>query len=294
MLETILEKYTIEVVVNRTKISRKNLEKLKDKNFEGFTRPQALGFIRILEREFDESFDDLKAELDTWFKDVPSVSSEPIFVREERVEEGGSKKWIVVVLVLLLLGLGGYLFQKEFGVGSDTNVTAGEVSTTPTPAQGEGASSPQRPQKAQESAHAPAASAEAFVPESVEKGDESAAAEEVKEENLSAPEPAPQEEQEAFVPLENVALTPVVKLWFGTIDLKTKKRTAKVTANPYEIESRGKRLLVTGHGRFEISDAFGNLFKFNDAKKHYFLIDDGMVKEITAAEFRRLNGGKGW
>lgn len=291
MLETILEKYTIEVVINRTKISRKNLEKLRAKNFEGFTRPQALGFIRILEREFDESFDDLKAELDAWFKDVPAVSGEPIFLREEHVERGSSKKWIVAALILALLALGGYLFEKEFGSVHDGNLSGQEVAAESTvDAVQTPVSAPA--QTTAENANASRETAEAFVAEPEGNGNETALPEEAAEENLSAP--APQEEQEAFVPLENVALTPVVKLWFGTIDLKTKKRTAKVTANPYEIESRGKRLIVTGHGRFEISDAFGNLFKFNDAKKHYFLIDDGMVKEITAAEFRRLNGGKGW
>ncbi|WP_201352421.1 hypothetical protein [Hydrogenimonas urashimensis] len=286
MLETILEKYSIEVVVNRTKISRKNLEKLREKNFEGLTRPQAYGFVRILEREFGENFDDLKAEVDAWFKDLPS-NPEPIFLKEEKIEEGTSKKWILLGLVIAVLLLGGYVLKKEFLSHPDENRTV-EKKSLQTPA-------------------APASAADVRAPVPVEKKQEAAAEAFVPpaEENPAATEPAAAEEnvtqaaeeteeQEAFVPLENVALTPVVKLWFGTIDLKTKKRRAKVTASPYEIESRGKKLLVTGHGRFEISDAFGNLFKFNDAKKHYFLIDDGMVKEISSEEFRRLNGGKGW
>jgi len=292
MLETILEKYTIEVVINRTKISRKNLEKLKEKNFEGFTRPQALGFIRILEREFDENFDDLKAELDAWFKERPTSVAEPIFVREEPLERGGAPtRWIVGGLVVLLLLLGGYLFRKEFVSHSDENRTIENVVAEAPEAAANG-KAPAASETDGASVRPPAEKSEAFVPDAGATETEEQASAVPQEENVTAP--VAEEEPEAFVPLENVALTPVVKLWFGTIDLKTKKRTAKVTANPYEIESRGKKLVVTGHGRFEISDAFGNLFKFNDAKKHYFLIDDGMVKEITAAEFRRLNGGKGW
>ncbi len=286
MFETILEKYTMEVVINRTKISRKNLEKLREKDFSGFTRPQAYGFIKILEREFGEDFSDLKAELDAFLEEVPT-STEPLFPLEEREAQRVSGKWIVVGLLVVVILLGGYLFRKEFASRSDENVSeqhiAVETAAASAKTEKEG-----NPAPAVEAPH-PAESA-AVVPESnVTETVQPAVA--AVEENLST---APEKETEAYVPLEPVALTPVVKLWFGTIDLKSRKRKAKVTASPYEIDSHGRKLLVTGHGRFEISDAFGNLFKFNDAKKHYFLIDDGMVKEITASEFKRLNGGKGW
>lgn len=289
MFETILEKYSIEVVVNRTKISRKNLEKLKNGNFEGFTRPQAYGFIRILEREFNESFDDLKREMDAWFEELPSEISEPIFQREDHQEEGSSRKWIVAGLAAMVLLLGFYLFQKEFASPSQKEAESRIAVTTKniTPVQkaekhGSDLTPEDRGAAMEKSIASPAESN--MTQEPAAKAAEQGGAQPAKEK--AEPEP--------YVPLEDVALTPVIKLWFGIIDLKTKKRLAKVSDAPYEIESRGKKLIVTGHGRFEISDAFGNLFKFNDAKKHYFLIDDGMVKEIAESEFRRLNGGKGW
>ncbi|WP_456452649.1 hypothetical protein [Hydrogenimonas sp.] len=287
MLETILEKYTMEVVVNRTKISRRNLEKLRDKDFTGFTRPQAFGFVRILEREFGEDFGDLKAELDAFLKESPLPVNEPIFIREKQQGDGGSKRWLAAVLLAALVGLGIYLFQKEF-----SSQPAAENATAPT-AQPAVSPAATRPASVAE----PAAEEGGTKPEASPDTAQPAAPDAMEQPAQEAAPAAAEEEKKAeepYVPLEPVALTPVVKLWFGIIDLKTKKRTAKVTANPYEIDSHGKKLLVTGHGRFEISDAFGNLFKFNDARKHYFLIDDGMVREIDGAEFRRLNGGKGW
>ena len=292
MLEQILEEYSIEVVINRTKISRRNLEKLKNGDFEGMTRPQAYGFLRILEREFDEDFSDLKAQLDQWFEQTPPPSNEPIFQPERGARrEGGSRKLWVGLLVVAVAALGIYLYMTEFArsggsTGFATNPAAVTREAAPSPA--EAAAPSRETAETAQPAAAEAAKPEAAPQAAAEGNETEAAATEAKPQEKKAEEPEP------YVPLEPVAVTPVVKLWFGIIDLKTKKRTAKVTDRPYEIDSHGKKLLVTGHGRFELSDAFGNLFKYNDAKKHYFLIDDGLVKEITKEEFRRLNGGKVW
>ncbi|BDY12763.1 hypothetical protein [Hydrogenimonas cancrithermarum] len=285
MFERIVEQYSIEVVVNRTKISKKNLEKLQSGDFEGFTKPQAYGFVKILEREFDEDFSDLKSALDAWFSQS-GTGSEEVFVAVERGEPAKSKIWIVLALAAVVLFLALYLFRQEF---SSREEKALSVST-------------------QEKAQVVKPEKEGVLPEgAVEKENGSSGTDETQKRPASAAEQSgssvmgtevKEEEKRAasepYVPVENAVITPLVKLWFGVIDLKTKKRIAKVTDKPYEIDSTGKKLLVTGHGRFEISDAFGNLFKFNDAKKHYFLIDDGMVKEIGSDEFKRLNGGKGW
>ncbi|WP_353661798.1 hypothetical protein [Hydrogenimonas sp. SS33] len=289
MLEEVLEKYTVEVVINRTKISRKNLEKLKNGNFEGFTKPQAYGFLRILQREFDEDFSDLEARLDDWFANAPESLGEPIFKRDDGEVKGGSKGWILLLVLLVLAGAGYYLYQKEAGEPARTQGPVTPAATVPTRS---------APAAVKETEKVPQAGQEKATPSAVPSAEENAS-ETAAEVNATAEETVSgakkkEAEPEPYVPLEPVALTPKVKLWFGIIDLKTKKRTAKVISNPYEIDSHGRKLVITGHGRFEISDAFGNLFKYNDAKKHYFLIDDGLVKEIDAAEFRRLNGGKGW
>jgi len=286
MFETLLEKYTIEVVANRTKISKRNLEKLREGDFSGFTRPQAIGFVRILEREFGEDFSDLRDEIDAAMSGSGSPIQEPIFVRESGAAPKRSKGWLVAAVVIVALLLGFYLFRQDF------SAPAHEESLTPAAASAP-AETPKHAPKSVESAPPQTQPQTAASEERAEQ--KPPAVEANATQNAQTAEPAKEKKaEEPYVPLEPVAVTPTVKLWFGIIDLKSGKRTAKVTARPYEIDSHGKKLLVTGHGRFEISDAFGNLFKYNDAKKHYFLIDDGLVREIDAAEFRRLNGGKGW
>ncbi len=286
MLEKILKQYGIEKVSARTKISKKHLSKLLERDFEGFSKPQAYGFVSILEREYGDSFEELRVELQAWFsKGEGSEKREEIFVTTETQKpKSGLKKWIAVAAVLLLAAIALLLVQMQTpsqerermqGASTPPVQKAEEKTESETPPPAPAAES----RKSQESTEA-TGSGEKVAAEVPEREAVAAAAE------TSEPQP--------YVPMENAVVTPIVKLWFGIIDLETKKRIAKTTGDPYEIESKGRKLLITGHGRFEISDAFGNLFRFNDAKKHYFLIDDGMVKEIPLDEFKRLNGGKVW
>ncbi|WP_456449470.1 hypothetical protein [Hydrogenimonas sp.] len=305
MLETILEQYTIEVVVNRTRISRKNLEKLKSGDFKGFTKPQAYGFVRILEREFGENFDELREEMDQWFRKNDLVVPESVFLVEEKKRKGLSKRWIVAGLLTVIVVLGFYLLQREFlsgGVQDSVEERRGEVEenvSTKTPL-------PPKPREMVERSGMEKGetkdiptkneASRSIVSESnvTEKDEESVRVSEKEGETVTETPKKEENASEAYVPMESVALTPHVRLWFGVIDLETGKRVAKVSSDVFEFEPRGRKLLVTGHGQFEINDAFGNLFKFKDAKKHYFLIDDGTVEELSSEEFKRLNGGKEW
>ncbi len=288
MLEKILKQYGADKVSARTKISKKNLSKLLKKDFEGFSKPQAYGFVSILQREYGDDFTELKAELEVWFSSSENEDKkEEIFISADTGKSETNYKGVIAAVLLLAVAAAlFYIFQKwqnrevesQEAVKSHIAIPVDENRT--------------------ETAN-PAAAVEDKVqaPQAVERQDESAeagleqAAEPKEQEAAPAKE---QSETEPYVPMESPVITPVVKLWFGIIDLESKKRAAKTTADPYEIDPKGRKLLITGHGRFEISDSFGSLFKYNDAKKHYFLIDDGMVKEIPLSEFKRLNGGKVW
>ncbi len=289
MLEKILKDHGIDKVSARTKISRKHLTKLREKNFEGFSKPQAYGFVSILQREYGDDFEELKKELDAWFCEGEECKEE-IFVAKPE-QSGPQLKKIVgaAVTILILMAAAMFFVQKESGMTGPAPVESLEAKSAVQKsggnlqiesAEGIKKSSDDTPNSASDNVSRQSGSAEAAMSDAKLAAESNATA--------SGGEPEP------YVPMENAVITPVVKLWFGVIDLKTKKRIAKTTADPYEIESKGRWLLITGHGRFEISDAFGNLFKYNDAQKHYFLIDDGMVKEIPVAEFRRLNGGRVW
>ncbi len=86
MLEKILKQYGADKVSARTKISKKNLSKLLKKDFEGFSKPQAYGFVSILQREYGDDFAELKAELEVWFSPSDGEEKkEEIFISAEAV-----------------------------------------------------------------------------------------------------------------------------------------------------------------------------------------------------------------
>ena len=83
-------------------------------------------------------------------------------------------------------------------------------------------------------------------------------------------------------------------LWFGFINLDTKKKREfmKKTSTPFDIKG-GRWLLVTGHGYVDIVSDVSTI-ELADSKKHYFYIDSSEIKTLTKKEFRKMNGRRGW
>jgi hypothetical protein len=83
-------------------------------------------------------------------------------------------------------------------------------------------------------------------------------------------------------------------LWFGFINIDTKKRREfmKKSSTPFDIKG-GRWLLVTGHGYVDIVSDIESI-ELTDRKKHYFYIDTKEIKTLTKKEFRSMNGRRGW
>ena len=81
-LNEIIEENTLASISNRTRLSYENLEKLFKRDFSGFRKVQALGFISILEREYRADLSQLRAECLAYFEGDPSASEMHIPVVE--------------------------------------------------------------------------------------------------------------------------------------------------------------------------------------------------------------------
>jgi len=78
-----LKQYGIDKVSAKTKIAKKNLVKLRDRDFEGFSKPQAFGFLSILQREYGDECTELKTALEVWFTEQKGgEKKEEIFVAD--------------------------------------------------------------------------------------------------------------------------------------------------------------------------------------------------------------------
>ncbi|WP_456393869.1 hypothetical protein [Nitratifractor sp.] len=122
-----------------------------------------------------------------------------------------------------------------------------------------------------------------------------------KPESESAKEAAPAETPKKAAPAQEggvisglVILHPRSKIWVGYTDLRTMKRTAKVTADDLSFDTAaGDYILAVGHGLIDFKTRNG-IKKLNDGKRHFFMIAKGDVREISHEEFQRLNKSKVW
>jgi len=103
------EQYSIEIINKRTRISPISLRFIKNKEFEKIPRVKFMGFVRIIEKEFEIDLSELIEEYNTATNHVSS--------KEEKTKYKEPKKhntFILFILALILLLLGAYLLYNNY------------------------------------------------------------------------------------------------------------------------------------------------------------------------------------
>jgi hypothetical protein len=139
--------------------------------------------------------------------------------------------------------------------------------------------------------------AEDEKPAPQEKAAEAETTQEPAADETAKEEPAPEGKQpveEQGVTSSLVIMHPRSKIWVGYTNLRTMKRTAKVTTDDLTFDTAtGDYILAVGHGQIDFKTRNGEK-KLNDGKRHFFMIAQGDVREISHEEFQRLNKSKVW
>lgn len=112
-LSDILEEHSLKNMSKKTNISEENLEYLLEKRFEKIERVKAMGFISIIEREFNADLSAFKSEVQAYYAEqIPPEES--IVVTGMLVEERrGKSKWLLFV-VLALLAYASWYFVTQY------------------------------------------------------------------------------------------------------------------------------------------------------------------------------------
>ncbi|ENR0097384.1 hypothetical protein ACES3V_001682, partial [Campylobacter jejuni] len=84
------------------------------------------------------------------------------------------------------------------------------------------------------------------------------------------------------------------KIWIGLIDLKSLKKTSFVKEKDFNISLDKDQLILTGAAALTMFDQENKEQKFPVGISKRFLIKDGKITSISAAEFVKLNKGKEW
>ncbi|CAA6810790.1 MAG: Unknown protein [uncultured Sulfurovum sp.] len=111
-LSDIVEKYSLRTISETTNISENNLEYMIAEDFSNLTRPKALGFISIIEREYDIDLKPLKKTAIAYYEtNKSSTASVSVGLPLEDKKKGNSK-WFFFVIFALFAYASWYFFSQ--------------------------------------------------------------------------------------------------------------------------------------------------------------------------------------
>lgn len=262
----ILKNIDNEELYNKTFITLENLEAIKKKNFQAFTRFKLMGFIDILSKRLNLDLSEFRAEAIVYFDSLEPV----VEVVEEPVKETKSldKKVVIAIgasLVVILLA-----FFINFIIDLNTKNDLTEVEVSP-------------PSKVEE-----------LPPVNLIIKDSNTTSLETNktEENITVPTTT----TPAVIASKNdgeIKIVPTRKIWIGIIDLDTKKKKDYTTQDELVIDKTKNQIIVI-NGAYLSLMVGDNETKYNYEGRVRFICKDGKIEETSYTNFKALNGGKAW
>lgn len=107
-------------------------------------------------------------------------------------------------------------------------------------------------------------------------------------------ESSTEEETPKEVEVRKVMLTPVKRLWFGLVNMRTGKRDHFTRRKAFPIDvSKGSWLVATSSAPFSLTYK-DDVEKFNNGKEHYFKVSKNGITSLSKKEYVRKGGYKKW
>ncbi|HAA1522371.1 hypothetical protein AJO33_01050 [Campylobacter coli] len=309
-----IEDLNLKEVAARTKIELEFLETLVKKDFATLNRFNVRGFVKILSREYELDFTDFNEEFETYLNEnnLNDTTTKPKMITP-KLDAYSQKStsfvsFIIIVIIIALIGFGIYYFDyiKSFFQKDQNNSSAAVVDII---------GKAQSNLKALENNvvvidnQAEENETEANLTQ-IQNTELNNTKEEIKqisttpnntnanEENLSTNDSLAttnQEVAEVSKALNKEAhFKASGKIWIGLIDLSNYRKTSLVKENDFNLSLEVNRLVLTGAAALSVFDENGKEQKFPAGNSKRFLIKDGKITSISAAEFMKLNKGKEW
>ncbi|ECL9233396.1 helix-turn-helix domain-containing protein [Campylobacter coli] len=309
-----IEDLNLKEVAARTKIKLEFLEALVKKDFATLNRFNVRGFVKILSREYELDFTDFNEEFETYLNEnnLNDTTTKPKMITP-KLDAYSQKStsfvsFIIIVIIIALIGFGIYYFDyiKSFFQKDQNNSSAAVVDII---------GKAQSNLKALENNvvvidnQAEENETEANLTQ-IQNTELNNTKEEIKqisttpnntnanEENLSTNDSLAttnQEVAEVSKALNKEAhFKASGKIWIGLIDLSNYRKTSLVKENDFNLSLEVNRLVLTGAAALSVFDENGKEQKFPAGNSKRFLIKDGKITSISAAEFMKLNKGKEW
>lgn len=306
-----IQELNLKEVAAKTQIELDFLEALVEKNFAVLSRFNVKGFVKILSREYELEFSDFNEEYEAYLNEnnpTPQTKSKMITPKLDAYSQKSSNAWpfLIVLIVLVIIGSGIYYFDtlKTFFKDEQNNTSAtvidiiGQAQENLKSLGGNNVVVIDN-NKAQETNQT-----ESVLPSqniSLQENDKNISIENNISENnttLLDEEKNTQIQEDTNTPktdsLKEAHFKTSTKIWIGLIDLKSLKKTSFVKEKDFNISLDKDQLILTGAAALTMFDQENKEQKFPAGISKRFLIKDGKITSISAAEFVKLNKGKEW
>lgn len=293
----------LQEVSKRTHIEVKTLQYMVDKEFDKLGRINALGFLKIISREYNLDLSEWQTEFEDYMgtKKINSENSKTdnMFLRDTPSKP--ISKWIYIVIIILLIGGSAWYFNASEYVESfiESQVKNEEFkrnspyTTSPIVEEVEEvlASMPEETNLLDVDLDIPAVEEGEIILESFEAN--STLTDVLESEKIE--QEVEKDEVPALEALEikEGTILPNVKIWVGAIYLDTKKRASFLTDEPIVLDLTKDQIITTGHGNFSLVVG-GEKYSFVQELPKRFHWTNGEMREINLQEFIDLNGGSAW
>ncbi|EHR4234647.1 TPA: hypothetical protein ACSPV2_001398 [Campylobacter jejuni] len=306
-----IQELNLKEVAAKTQIELDFLEALVEKNFAVLSRFNVKGFVKILSREYELDFSDFNEEYEAYLNEnnpTPQTKSKMITPKLDAYSQKSSNAWpfLIILIVLVIIGSGIYYFDtlKTFFKDEQNNTSAtvidiiGQAQENLKSLGGNNVVVIDN-NKAQETNQT-----ESVLPSqniSLQENDKNISIENNISENnttLLDEEKNTQIQEDTNTPktdsLKEAHFKTSTKIWIGLIDLKSLKKTSFVKEKDFNISLDKDQLILTGAAALTMFDQENKEQKFPAGISKRFLIKDGKITSISAAEFVKLNKGKEW
>ncbi|HEF5303761.1 TPA: hypothetical protein SAO72_001259 [Campylobacter jejuni] len=306
-----IQELNLKEVAAKTQIELDFLEALVEKNFAVLSRFNVKGFVKILSREYELDFSDFNEEYEAYLNEnnpTPQTKSKMITPKLDAYSQKSSNAWpfLIVLIVLVIIGSEIYYFDtlKTFFKDEQNNTSAtvidiiGQAQENLKSLGGNNVVVIDN-NKAQETNQT-----ESVLPSqniSLQENDKNISIENNISENnttLLDEEKNTQIQEDTNTPktdsLKEAHFKTSTKIWIGLIDLKSLKKTSFVKEKDFNISLDKDQLILTGAAALTMFDQENKEQKFPAGISKRFLIKDGKITSISAAEFVKLNKGKEW
>ncbi len=292
-----LKEIGIKKISVDTHITESNIEAILKREFDKLNPTKAIGFAKILEREYGVDLSEWKKEFKA-YRDQIKKEQEKIFVavnEEEEKEKSGKFLLIIGIVALIIIAYGTYMFLNSHSSQNTSKIPKSNISK-------ENKILKPEIEKQESKIHLnselnKSSLKETNQTESVETNKTNISIKEQnKTQNMETNETIKTNENNqtsSKLIHESFILSPRSRIWVGVIYLDNFKRKQFLTDQNITLDPKRDFLIVTGHGKFDIF-IDKEKYHYDDPLKVRLLYKDQSLEKIDANIFKTLNRGKSW